>query len=204
MKFHGFEETAAPLPNAYFSLDQVKRTTQVLFVRAGSRAKSLEKTIREIVSSIDPAQPVFDVRLMEERVEQTWMMHRLVAFLLTIFALLALGLATIGLYGVIAYTSLRRLREIGVRLALGAQRFQVQNLILSHGAKLLAVGLVLGVGGAFAVSHWLRSILFQVQPTDLEIFFGVGLILSFATLAASWLPARRAARVDPMVTLRSE
>ena len=73
-------ETAAPLPNAYFSLDQVKRTTQVLFVRAGSRAKSLEKTIREIVASIDPAQPVFDVRLMEERVEETWMMHRLVAF----------------------------------------------------------------------------------------------------------------------------
>jgi putative ABC transport system permease protein len=204
MKFHGFAEAAAPLPNAYFSLDQVKRTTQVLFVRAGSRATSLEKPIREIVASIDPAQPVFDVRLMEERVEETWMMHRLVAFLLTIFALLALGLATIGLYGVIAYASLRRLREIGVRLALGAQRFQIQNLILSHGAKLLAVGLILGVGGAFAVSHWLRSILFQVQPADLGIFLGVGAILSLATVAASWLPARRSARVDPMITLRSE
>jgi len=203
MKFHGFDQVA-PLPNAYFSLNQVKRTTQVLFVRAGSRAKSLEKTIREIVASIDPAQPVFDVRLMEERVEETWMMHRLVAFLLTIFALLALGLATIGLYGVIAYSSLRRLREIGVRLALGAQRFQIQNLILSHGVKLLGAGLILGVACAFAVSHWLRSILFQVQPADLGIFFSVGLILSFATIAASWLPARRAARVDPIVTLRSE
>jgi len=141
---------------------------------------------------------------MEERVEETWMMHRLLAFLLTIFALLALGLATIGLYGVIAYTSLRRLREIGVRLALGAQRFQIQNLILSHGVKLLAVGLILGIAGAVAASHWLRSILFQVQPADLGIFFGVGAILSFATVAASWLPSRRASRVDPMVTLRSE
>jgi putative ABC transport system permease protein len=203
MKFHGFNETA-PLPNAYFSLDQVKRTTQVLFVRAGSRAKSLEKTVREIVASIDPAQPVFDARLMEERVEDTWMTHRLLAFLLTIFALLALGLATIGLYGVIAYTSLRRLREIGVRLALGAQRFQIQNLILSHGVKLLAVGLALGIAGAVAVSHWLRSILFQVQPADLGIFFSVGAILSLATVAASWLPAWRASRIDPIVTLRSE
>ena len=170
MKFHGFDDTA-PLPNAYFSLDQVKRTTQVLFVRAGSRAESLQKTVREIVASVDPAQPVFDVRTMQERVEETWATHRLLTFLLTIFALLALGLATVGLYGVIAYTSLRRLREIGVRIALGAQRFQIQNLILSHGMKLLAIGVMLGIAGAIAISHLLRSILFQVQPADLGIFF---------------------------------
>jgi putative ABC transport system permease protein len=203
MKFHGFEETAA-LPNAYFSLDQVKRTTQVLFVRAGSQAKSLEKTVREIVASVDPAQPIFDVRTMQERVEETWATHRLLTFLLTIFAVLALGLATVGLYGVIAYTSLRRLREIGVRIALGAQRFQIQNLILSHGMKLLAIGILLGIGGAIAISHLLRSILFQVQPADLGIFFSVGAILSFATFAASWFPAWRASRVDPVITLRSE
>jgi predicted permease len=203
MKFHGFDD-AAPLPNAYFSLDQVKRTTQVLFVRAGSQAKSLQKTVREIVASVDPAQPVFDVRMMQERVEETWATHRLLTFLLTTFALLALLLATVGLYGVIAYTSLRRLREIGVRIALGAQRFQIQNLILSHGAKLLALGVALGIGGAFAVSQLLRSVLFHVQPADLQIFFGVGAILSFATFIASWLPAWRASRVDPVVTLRSE
>ena len=79
MKFHGYDETA-PLPNAYFSLDQVKRTTQVLFVRAGSQAKSLEKTVREIVASVDPAQPVFDVRTMQERVEETWATHRFSLF----------------------------------------------------------------------------------------------------------------------------
>ena len=130
--------------------------------------------------------------------------HKLLTFLLTVFAVLALGLATVGLYGVIAYTSLRRLREIGVRLALGAQRFQIQNLILSHGMKLLAVGVMLGIAGAIAVSHLLRSILFQVQPADLEIYFGVGAILVVATVAASWLPAWRASRVDPVITLRSE
>jgi putative ABC transport system permease protein len=203
MKFHGFDDTT-PLPNAYFSLDQVKRTTQVLFVRAGSRAKSLEKTVREIVTTVDPAQPVFDVRSMQERVEETWAVHRLLSFLLATFALLALGLATVGLYGVIAYTSLRRLREIGVRIALGAQRFQIQNLILSHGVKLLALGLTLGTGGAIAVSRLLRSVLFQVQSTDLGIFAGVAAILAFATFLASWLPAWRTSRVDPVVTLRSE
>jgi len=203
MKFHGFDD-ATPLPNAYFSLDQVKRTTQVLFVRAGSHAKALEKTVREIVAAVDPAQPVFDVRTMQERVEETWAVHRLLSFLLATFALLALGLATVGLYGVIAYTSLRRLREIGVRIALGAQRFQIQNLILSHGVKLLVIGVALGIGGAIAVSRLLRSVLFQVQPTDLGIFAGVGTILAFATFVASWLPAWRASHVDPLITLRSE
>jgi putative ABC transport system permease protein len=203
MKFHGYDD-AAPLPNAYFSLDQVKRTTQVLFVRAGSRTKSLEKTIREIVASVDPAQPVFDIQTMQERVEETWATHRLLTFLLTAFAVIALVLATVGLYGVIAYTSLRRLREIGVRIALGAQRFQIQNLILSHGAKLLGLGIVFGIAGAIAVSRLLRSVLFQVQPADLEIYFGVGAILAFAAFAASWLPAWRASRVDPIVTLRTE
>ena len=203
LKFHGFDDTA-PLPVAYFSLNQIKRTSQVLFVRAGSRAHSLEKTIREIVASVDPAQPVFDVRTMEERVQETWATHRLLSFLLTTFALLALGLATIGLYGVIAYTSLRRLREIGVRIALGAQRFQIQKLILSHGVRLLVFGVVLGVAGAVVVSRLLRSLLFQVQPADLGIFFGVSVVLAIATLLASWLPALRASRVDPVITLRSE
>ena len=203
MKFHGFDDTA-PLPVAYFSLDQVKRTTQVLFVRAGSRAKALEKTVREIVSSVDPAQPVFDVRMMQERVEDTWSTQRLLTFLLTTFAGLALALATIGLYGVIAYTSLRRGREIGVRLALGAQRSQIQNLILSHGMKLLLAGVVLGIGGAIVLARVLRSVLFEVQPGDPGIYFLVGAVLFCATMAASWLPARRASRVDPMVTLRSE
>src|SRR6185295_2550965 len=156
MKFHGFEE-AAPLPVAYFSLGQVKRDSQVLFVRAGSRTKSIEKIVREIVASVDPAQPVFDVRTMQERVEETWTAHRLLTFLLGIFSLLALALATVGLYGVIAYTALRRLREIGVRIALGAQRADIRALILGHGLRLLGAGLLIGAAGALAGSRLLRS-----------------------------------------------
>ena len=203
MKFQGFDDPST-LPVAYFSLGQVKRDGLVLFVRAGARAKSLENAVRETVAAIDPAQPVFDVRLMEDRVAETWATQRLLTFLLGIFAALALGLATIGLYGVIAFTALRRLREIGVRLALGAQRFQIQSLILAHGMKLLGAGTVLGIGGAIALSRLLRSVLFQVETTDLEVYLGVGALLLGTTIAACWLPARRAARVDPMITLRSE
>ena len=203
MKFRGFEETA-PLPVAYFSLGQVKRDSQVLFVRAGSQAKLLEKTVRAIVASIDPAQPVFDVRTMQERVEETWATHRLLSLLLGVFALLALALATVGLYGVIAYTALRRLREIGLRFALGAQRADIRALIVGHGLRLLGLGLAIGAAGALVSSRVLRSVLFEINPLDPTIYLGVGLLLGLAALLAAWLPARRASQVDPVVLLHTE
>jgi ABC-type antimicrobial peptide transport system permease subunit len=203
MKFRGFEETM-PLPVAYFSLGQVKRDSQVLFVRAGSRAKSLEKSVQEIVAAVDPAQPVFDTRTMEERVEETWTAQRLLSFLLTIFALLALALATVGLYGVIAYTALRRLREIGVRFALGAQRADIRGLILGHGLRLLGLGLAIGAAGALAGSRLLRSVLFEINPLDPTIYLAVGGLLALAALLAAWLPARRAARINPVSILHTE
>ncbi|HEX4666943.1 MAG TPA: ABC transporter permease [Chthoniobacterales bacterium] len=203
MKFRGFEERA-PLPVAYFSLGQVKRDSQVLFVRAGARAQSLEKTVHEIVAAVDPAQPIFDVRTMQERVEETWAAQRLLSFLLGIFSLLALALATVGLYGVIAYTALRRLREIALRFALGAQRADIRALVLGHGLRLLGAGLAIGAVGVLASSRLLRSFLFGVNPLDLSIYLGVGLLLALAALLASWLPARRAARVEPMMVLRAE
>ncbi len=203
MRFHAIDEMA-PLPAIYCSMAQAQRNSLDLFVRAGSGLTSLEKPIRDIVSSIDPTEPVFDVRPMADRVQETWGTQRLLTFLFSVFAALALGLATIGLYGAVAYSSAQRLREIGVRLALGAQRRQIQSLILSHGVRLLGAGVVLGTAGAIAISHLLRSILFQIQPADLEIYFGVAAVLLIATLAASWLPARRASQVDPIVTLRSE
>jgi putative ABC transport system permease protein len=203
MKFRGFEETA-PLPVAYFSLGQVKRDSQVLFVRAGSQAKLLEKTVRAIVASIDPAQPVFDVRTMQERVEETWATHRLLSLLLGVFALLALALATVGLYGVIAGTALRRLREIGLRFALGAQRADIRVLIVGHGLRLLGLGLAIGAAGALVSSRVLRSVLFEINPLDPTIYLGVGLLLGLAALLAAWLPARRASQVDPVVLLHTE
>ena len=202
MKFHGFDEMALPL--VYFPLAQVQRVGLVLFVRAGSGLKTLEKPIREIVTSIDPAQPVFEVRTMLDRVQETWATHRLLTFLLSIFAGLALLLATIGLYGLLSYTTLKRLREFGVRLALGALPGQIRTLILGHGMQLLLIGCGIGLMSAVLLARLLQSILFEASVADPRIYLGVGALLLGATFIACWIPALRASRVDPIVALRED
>ena len=203
MRFHAIDEMA-PLPVIYCSLTQAQRTSLTLFVRSEGGLASLQKPIRDIVSSLDPAQPIFDVKPMIDRVEETWGTQRLLSFLFSVFAGLALALATIGLYGLLAYTTLKRVREIGVRLALGASPSQIRALILSHGMQLLLIGSAIGLGSAIAVSHFLQRLLFDVSGADLRIYLEVGAILVSATLLACWLPARRASRVDPIVALRED
>jgi predicted permease len=203
MKTHGFDETGSS-PLVYFSQAQVKRTGLILLVRAGATIKSLEKPIREIVTSIDPAQPVFEVRTMLDRVQETWATNRLLTFLLLIFAGLALVLATIGLYGVLAYTATKRNREIGVRLALGAQPSQIRSLILGHGMGLLAIGGGIGLVSAIALSRVLQKVLFEVKSIDPNTFVFVAAILALTTFVACWIPARRASRVNPLVALRED
>jgi putative ABC transport system permease protein len=203
MRFHAVDEMA-PLPVIYCSMAQAQRTSLGLFVRSSMGAASLSKSIRDVVASIDPNQPMFDPRPMIERVQETWGTHRLLSFLFSIFAALALLLATIGLYGLLAYTTLKRVPEIGIRLALGARPAQIRALILSHGMQLLLIGSVIGLIAAFALSRALQSVLFEVKGIDPRIYLGVGLILFGATLVAAWIPARRASRVDPIVALRTE
>ncbi len=203
MRFHAVDEMA-PLPVIYGSMAQAYRVSLVLFVRGGGGAASLEKSMRDMVRSIDPAQPVYDVRTMQDRVRETWGTQRLLMFLVSVFAALALILATIGLYGVLAFNTLRRVREIGVRIALGARPSQIRALILSHGMRLLLAGGGIGLIGALALSRALQNVLFEVKGVDPTIYVGVGLLLFTATLLACWLPARRASRVDPVVALRAE
>jgi putative ABC transport system permease protein len=203
MKFHGFDEVSTR-PLVYFPQAQAQRTSLVLAVRAGGAIKALEKPIREIVTSIDAAQPVFEVRPMLDRVQETWSTHRLLSFLMIVFAGLALLLATIGLYGLLSYTTLRRVREIGVRLALGARPAQIRALILSHGMHLLLVGGGIGLVAAVVLSRFLQSVLFEVKVADPKIYLGVGALLLGATFIACWIPARRASRVDPLVALRED
>ncbi len=202
MKAHGFDEMESAV--IYLSHYQVQRTGFTLFLRAGSGLLSLEKPIRDIVASIDPTQPVFEVRTMLDRVEETWSTHRLLTFLLLIFAGLALLMATIGLYGVLAYTAAKRSREIGVRIALGAQRGQIRQLILGHGMTLLAIGSGIGLLCAIAFSRMMQTVLFEVKAIDLNTWLIVGAMLVVTTLAACWIPARRASRIDPVVALRTE
>jgi putative ABC transport system permease protein len=203
MRFHAVDEMA-PLPLIYCSMAQAQRTSLCLFVRSSMSAASLSKSIRDVVASIDPSQPVFDSRPMIDRVHETWGAQRLLSFLFSIFAGLALVLATIGLYGLLAYTTLKRVPEIGIRLALGARPGQIRALILSHGMQLLVIGSVIGLIAAFALSRALQTVLFDIQGIDPRIYLGVGLILFSATLVAAWIPARRASRVDPIVALHTE
>jgi putative ABC transport system permease protein len=203
MRFHAIDEMA-PLPVIYCSLGQAKRTSLTLFVRSTMASAALERAVRDAVTSIDSSLPVFDARPMNDRVHETWGVQRLLSFLLSIFAGLALVLATIGVYGLLAYTTLKRIPEIGIRLALGARPAQIRALILSHGVHLLLIGSVIGLVAAFALSRALQSVLFEVKAIDPTIYLGVGLILFGATLLAAWIPARRASRVDPIVALRTE
>ena len=203
MRFHAIDEMA-PLPVIYCSMAQAQRTSLGLFVRSSMSTASLSKSIRDVAASIDANQPVYDARPMLDRVQESWGTHRLLSFLFSIFAGLALVLATIGLYGLLAYTTLKRVREIGIRLALGARPAQIRALVLSHGLKLLLIGSVFGLVAAVALSRALQSVLFEVRGIDPRIYLGVGVLLFAATFFASWIPARRASRVDPIVALRTE
>ena len=203
MRFHSIDEMA-PLPVIYCSLGQAQRTSLTLFVRSTMASAALERAIRDAVSAVDPSLPVFDARPMTNRVEETWGAQRLLSFLFSVFAGLALVLATIGLYGLLAYTTLKRVREIGIRLALGARPAQIRALVLSHGLQLLFIGSVIGLVAAFALSRAMQSVLFEVKAIDPRIYLGVGALLFAATFFASWIPARRASRVDPIIALRAE
>ena len=203
LKFRGYDD-ATPTPSFFFPEAQVGRTNLVLQVRASGNLKRLEKPIRDVVTRFDPTQPVFDIRTMEERVAETWATHRLLTFLLAIFAGLALLLAAVGLYGVLAYSAVRRFREIAVRLALGARRSHIRGLVLGHGLRLFAVGIAVGVLAVAASAGVIRSFLFGVSPLDPETYLAVGFLLSVVTIMAAWLPARRACRINPIVALRAE
>jgi putative ABC transport system permease protein len=203
MRFHAVDEMA-PLPVIYCSLGQAERTGLTLFVRSTMASAPLERMIHDVVTSIDSSLPVFDARPMTDRVRQTWGAQRLLSFLFSVFAALALLLATTGLYGLLAYTTSKRVREIGIRLALGARPGQVCALVVSHGVQLLLIGSVIGLLGAIAISRVLQAVLFEVSDLDPRIYLGVGALLLTATLLASWIPARRASLVDPLQVLRTE
>jgi putative ABC transport system permease protein len=203
MRFHAIDEMA-PLPVIYCSLGQAQRPSLTLFVRSTIASAQVSHAIREAIASVNPSLPLFDVRPMSDRVRETWGTQRLLSFLFSVFAGLALTLATIGLYGLLAYTTLKRVREIGIRLALGARPAQVRAMVLSHGMQLLLVGAIIGFVSAIALSKFLQRLLFEANGANAEVYFGVGIVMLVATLLACWIPARRASRVDPIVALRQD
>ncbi len=173
-------------------------------VRTTGDPMALAGPVRGEVRGLDPTVPVANVRPMTEVVATALATPRLTGFLLGAFAVVALVLAAVGIYGVLSYLVSRRTHEIGIRLAIGAGRTQVMGLILGHGLRLTAAGLAMGLAGAFALARLMQSVLYDVRPTDPGTYVAVVLVLAAAALLASALPALRAVRVDPVSALRSE
>jgi len=156
------------------------------------------------LQALDPEQPIYDVRTLAEMRDNSIAPQRLNLTLLAVFAGVALALAVIGLYGVLAYAVAQRQREIGVRMALGAQRRDVLGLLVGHGMRLTGIGVILGLAGALALTRVLKSLLFEIKPFDPVTFLMVTAVLAGVALLACWIPARRAAKVDPIGALRYE
>jgi putative ABC transport system permease protein len=175
-----------------------------LIVRTRVAPASLAEPIRKAILEVDADQPVSNIRTIEQDISRSLAARRQTLTLLGLFSVVALGLAALGLYGVLAHAVALRRNEIGIRMALGARRVDVLRLVLGHGMRLTLVGLAVGLAGAFALTRVLRHQLYEVGPTDPATFVGVSLVLILVTILACMIPARRATKVDPMVALRYE
>ncbi len=175
-----------------------------LLTRTEVEPLSLASAVRGQVAALNKDQAVFNVRTMEQTVAQSVAARRFSMLLLTVFAIVALALASLGIYGLMSYAVAQRTREIGVRMALGAQMSDVLKLVIGQGMKLAFVGVVLGLVASVALTQMMKTLLFGVSATDPLTFVAIALLLTVVALLACWLPARRATKVDPMVALRYE
>jgi putative ABC transport system permease protein len=173
-----------------------------LLVRAKSDPLRLVPAMRRQVLAVDGGQPIYNIKTMENVLSQSIATPQVITSLLTIFAAIALLLAAIGVYGVMSYSVAQRTHEVGVRMALGAQQQHVLRMILGHGLRLVLLGVGLGVMVAFVVTRVISNLLFGVSATDPQVFVGVALLLIAVALLATYFPARRALKVDPIVALR--
>jgi predicted permease len=175
-----------------------------LFLRTNRPTGDAVTALREKVRQIDPASPLFDVGPLQEAVDSSFDNRRAVMLLLAAFAGLAMFLSALGIYGVLAYDVSQRTREIGVRTAIGASRGQISTLIIRQGLWKAGIGVALGLIGAAVLSRYMTTMLFNVRPTDPAVYAAVSFVLIAVALLASYLPARRASRIDPLIALRDE
>lgn len=194
-----------PDPEAYFSALQLGPwNLPTLVIKTIPGATGLVPAIRAEIAAVDGEQPVHNVRTMDQYLAGSLALRRSNMLLLGIFAVLALVLASVGVYGAVAYSVTQRVHEIGIRVALGALRADVFRLVLGQGMAVVLAGVVAGLAASFALTRVLSSLLYGTSATDPATFAAAGLILTFVALAASYVPARRAAQVDPIVALRWE
>lgn len=193
-----------PDPTVYYINAHLAYGGMVFVVRTGNDPLALVESVRKVIQSIDPQQPVGDVRTMTDVIGETFARQQFSATLLAGFSLASLVLAGVGIYGVLAYSVSQRTREIGVRVALGAEPGRIQRLVVTGGARLAFAGTVAGIAGALALSGLLKSLLFEISPRDPITFILAPAILMAVALFAAYLPARRASRLSPVDALRTE
>lgn len=188
----------------YFPLYQENSSATFLIARSSGDPAALAGAIREAVHQVDPGQPVSDLKAMDQRILISMGPRRAAVALLSVFAAMALTLAAVGLFGLIRYNVTQRTQEIGVRMALGASRRDVLRMVLGESMRLAVLGVAVGLVAAFALTRLLASLLYAVSATDPLTFAGMALVSTLVALLASWVPAHRATRVDPLVALRYE
>ncbi len=196
--------TGNPAPFLYFPFYQVYRGTMIVTARVNGDPLAFGKTVERTIHEMNSDLVVYDVSSLELSERVASFPQHIAGTFVGAFGLLALVLAAIGIYGVTAYTTRQRTHEIGIRMALGASKEDVLRLVLGHGLRLTFIGVALGLAASFALTRYLSSLLLGVTSTDTLTFSTVAILLCAVALFASFIPARRAMRVDPMVALRYE
>jgi putative ABC transport system permease protein len=191
-------------PEIYFPYRQSPRRTAFLTVRTAADPQHLIALIRKEVLAVDKHQPIYNIKTMEQRLSDATTLQRFPMVILIFFAGLALSLAVVGIYGVVSYLVAQRTREIGVRMALGAQGADVLKMVIGQGLVLASIGAALGLLGALGLTRLMRGLLFGVAAADPIVFAGMASALVAAAVAACYVPARRATKVDPIIALRCE
>ena len=193
-----------PIEATYFPHAQQPVRAMSFVVRSARDVGSLAPAVRQAIAEIDPTLPVFDVSSLEAKMADDLAGRRFLAVILGTFAALAVTLAGLGLYGVLSFLVARRTREIGIRMALGAEGSSVLGMVLRQGGALAVLGLVIGVAGSLGLTRLLATQLYEVSTTDPGTFVIAPLLLALVAIAACYLPARRATRVDPVTALRED
>jgi putative ABC transport system permease protein len=204
IKHKGLDEGPGDLQMYRPTFQGDKENGAAIMIRSGIDTPTLVANIQEAIQKLDKDQPIFHITTVAQNLRDITAQRRFIVLLLTFFAGCALALAAIGLFGVVGYSVNQRTHEIGIRMALGAQRLDVVKLIVGQSLRLTLIGVALGLGGAFWLSRLLTDLLFNVSATDPATFTLIPLLLTVVALVASYLPARRAMRVDPMIALREE
>ena len=184
--------------------DAVSAEAMTLVVRTAAEPSAIVPAIARAVQDIDPAQPVYQVRRLRDWLDESTAQPRFTTTLSGVFAIVALLLAAVGVYGVLSYSVAQRTQEIGVRMAIGAERAQIMRLVLGGGMAWALAGIAIGLLGAFALSRGLGALLFEVTARDPITYAAVGVMLALVALLACYIPAARATRIDPMIALRTE